>query len=328
MDLRLRINIELAKATNYLILGNWSDLISYKLSDAGVPVVRVPDDTSLGYSVYALNVAESTVGASPAGAGSSEWRLVESAEFIYMQAAYIERLQAAIVTAERIEALNIRTSLLEVLEGAKVGGFDIGSGRIGKTQDGDDPSNNGLSLYNEFIKFSNAYASVFLGTNVLSGTTGTSAMMRLINNHAGGYGSKWGAIISVSGNESVDGSNPNIAVDIQNGVVNGFRMQVRPVNINNSPFFGAYTFGNETVLVVYASNTSSVTLPSNPQVGDIRYIIGVNNHNVLLIGSSSRQIKPGHVSPVNSVSIIGQSSSYPGSKFVIWDGNYWLLLSI
>jgi len=209
-----------------------------------------------------------------------------------------------------------------------IGGFTIASGRLGVAQSGDNPTNNGMSLYNEFIKFSNAYASVFLGTNVLPGTTGTSAMMRLINNHADGYGSKWGAIISVSGNESVDGSNPNIAVDIQNGVVNGFRMQVRPVNINNSPFFGAYTFGNETVLVVYASNTSSVTLPSNPQVGDIRYIIGVNNHNVLLIGSSSRQIKPGHASPVNSVSIIGQSCSYPGSKFVIWDGSFWQLLSI
>lgn len=122
MDLRLRINIELAKPTNYLILGNWSDQMSYKLSDAGVPVVRVPDGTSLGYSVYALNVAESTVGASPSGAGSSEWRLVESAEFIYMQQAYIERLQAAIVTAEKIESMMIRTSNIEILEGAIVKG--------------------------------------------------------------------------------------------------------------------------------------------------------------------------------------------------------------
>lgn len=130
MEISARINIELAKATNYLILGNWSDQMSYKLSDAGVPVVRVPDGTSLGYSVYALNVSESTVGASPSGVGSSEWRLVESTEFIYMQQAYIERLQAAIVTAEKIESLMIRTKNLEVLDDAQIGGFSIENGGL------------------------------------------------------------------------------------------------------------------------------------------------------------------------------------------------------
>jgi hypothetical protein len=117
-----RVNIKVAEATNYLILGYWSDKISYKLSGAGIPVVIVPDGTSLGYSVYSLKVNESTTGASPSGSGSNEWRLVESAEFVYMQQAYIERLQAAIVTAERIEALKIRTSNIEILEGAIVGG--------------------------------------------------------------------------------------------------------------------------------------------------------------------------------------------------------------
>lgn len=130
MDLKARVNIELAKATNYLILGNWLNTISYKLSDAGIPVVKVPDGTSLGYSVYALNVASSTIGASPAGSGASQWRLVESAEFIYMQQAYIERLQAAIVTAEKIESLMIRTKNLEVLDDAQIGGFSIENGGL------------------------------------------------------------------------------------------------------------------------------------------------------------------------------------------------------
>ncbi len=130
MKLSARLNIELAKSTNYLILGNWLNTMSYKLSDAGVPVVKVPDGTSLGYSVYALNVESSTAGASPAGAGASEWRLVESAEFIYMQQAYIERLQAAIITAEYIESLMIRTKNLEVLDDAQIGGFSIENGGL------------------------------------------------------------------------------------------------------------------------------------------------------------------------------------------------------
>ena len=96
---------------NYLILGWWSDEISYKLSDAGIPVVKVPDASSLGYSVYKLVGGSSTIGTSPAG--SSEWELVESAEFIYMQDAYIEHLQAIIVTAKmvRTSAEGARTEI-------------------------------------------------------------------------------------------------------------------------------------------------------------------------------------------------------------------------
>ncbi len=79
--------------TNYLILGWWDDKISYMLSDLGIPVVKVADGTSLGYSAYSLDTGVSTPGASPDGSGVSEWKLVESAEFVYMQDAYIERLQ-------------------------------------------------------------------------------------------------------------------------------------------------------------------------------------------------------------------------------------------
>lgn len=135
MEISARVNIELAKATNYLILGNWSDQMSYKLSDAGVPVVRVPDGTSLGYSVYALNVAESTVGASPAGAGSSEWRLVESAEFIYMQQAYIERLQFESARGGGFEVENGRFISIKKDAGGKP--FITIDGTTGKIQGGD-----------------------------------------------------------------------------------------------------------------------------------------------------------------------------------------------
>lgn len=131
MRVTAKVNIELAKSTNYLILGDWSDMIQYVLSDAGIPVVRVPDSTSLGYSVYALSVEASTVGASPSGAGASEWRLVESAEFIYMQQAYIERLQAALVTAEKIESIMIRTKNLEVKDGAKIGAWNVDNDSLG-----------------------------------------------------------------------------------------------------------------------------------------------------------------------------------------------------
>ncbi len=105
--------------TNYLILGWWSPTTSYKLSDAGIPVVKVADGTAAGYSAYKLITAASTTDLIPPNA---EWQLVESVEFLYMQDAYIERLQAALVTAEKIESLMIRTSNIEILNGAIVGG--------------------------------------------------------------------------------------------------------------------------------------------------------------------------------------------------------------
>ena len=114
--------------TNYLILGWWDDKISYMLSDLGIPVVKVPDSTSLEFSVYELEANYSTIGTSPAG--SSEWKLVESSEFIYMQDAYIERLQAQVVTAEIIESLLVKTSNLEVLNGASIGNFTIENGEL------------------------------------------------------------------------------------------------------------------------------------------------------------------------------------------------------
>lgn len=165
MKVSARINIELAQATNYLIMGNWSATMAYKLSDAGVPVVKVPNGTTLGYSVYSLNVAVSTIGASPSIAGASQWRLVESAEFIYMQEAYIERLQAVLVTAERIEALNIVTSKLEVTSGAKIGGFTIEGGWLKAVVDAYNSVTGFISIVSSFIK-------IRFGSDLIPATAG------------------------------------------------------------------------------------------------------------------------------------------------------------
>ncbi len=111
--------------TNYLILGWWDDKISYMLSDLGIPVVKVADGTSLGYSAYSLDTGVSTPGASPSGAGSSEWRLVESAEFIYMQDAYIERLQFESALGGGFEIVDGQfQSIAKDTNGVRLMGFD------------------------------------------------------------------------------------------------------------------------------------------------------------------------------------------------------------
>ncbi len=105
--------------SNYLIMGWWDPTISYKLSDAGIPVVKVEDDSDDGFSVYKLVAESATIGLKPP---NDEWEKVQSAEFIHMQNAYIQRLQAILVTAEKIESMMIRTKNIEILEGAVVKG--------------------------------------------------------------------------------------------------------------------------------------------------------------------------------------------------------------
>lgn len=126
MRISARVNIELDKPANYIPMGFWSVTSDYYISDVGIPFVKREDGTALGYSVYALNVDKATKGSWIA----SQWRLLESAEFLYMQEAYIERLQAAVVTAEMIQALSIKTDNLEVLDGAKIGVFTIENGNL------------------------------------------------------------------------------------------------------------------------------------------------------------------------------------------------------
>lgn len=121
------VKAEAKDGSNYLILGFFSDKIQYKLSPAGIPVVKRSDDTQGNFSAYELTAPQSTFNHTTKKGTfvSSEWKLVENVDFIYMQEAYIERLQASLVTAEKIEALKIVTSNLEVISGAKIAGFEI-----------------------------------------------------------------------------------------------------------------------------------------------------------------------------------------------------------
>ena len=98
------IKAEGKDGTNYLIMGFFSDKVQYKLSPAGIPVVKRPDGSQGNFSVFELTAPQSTFDLTT-NKGifvPSEWKLVESADFIYMQEAYIEHLQALTVTAKKV----------------------------------------------------------------------------------------------------------------------------------------------------------------------------------------------------------------------------------
>lgn len=113
---------------NYLMPVWWDEDVVFAKTPYGVPTVKVEDGSTLGFSVYALMTDTSTAGLSPAA--SPEWGLLESSEYMFILDAYIERLQAELVTAEKIEALTIKTENLEVLDGSKLGSLFVSGGKI------------------------------------------------------------------------------------------------------------------------------------------------------------------------------------------------------
>ncbi|GEM_PF-3047605 len=114
MDLKTRINVTLAKSVNYIPMGVWDTLKDYAITDLGIPFVKKTDGTAAGFSVYALNVPKATKGSWVA----SEWKLMESADFLYMVNAYIEKLQAEIITAKYLQSLVIETNNIIINQGA------------------------------------------------------------------------------------------------------------------------------------------------------------------------------------------------------------------
>jgi hypothetical protein len=164
MDLRLRINIELDKPTNYLILGWWNASISYKLSDAGIPVVKVEDGSTAGFSAYSLVANASTAGLTPP---NSQWKLVETAEFIYMMNAYIERLQFEVASGGGFEvgdglfksiAKNADDEPMIKLDGTN-GSGNLAGGNISWNSDGDLFLKGGLA--SPFFSFSNSFSTKY-----------------------------------------------------------------------------------------------------------------------------------------------------------------------
>lgn len=135
MKVTARVNIELAKPANYIPMGFWVQPVAgdpkkpfYRITDLGIPMVKVADGSALGYSVYVLQVDVSN-NVVPSGS-NPQWRLIESTELIYIQQAFIERLWTQMLVAE----------------GAEIGGFEIKNGLL--QSKAKDANNNPLILLN------------------------------------------------------------------------------------------------------------------------------------------------------------------------------------
>lgn len=202
-----------------------------------------------------------------------------------------------------------------------IGGFDIANGRIGVVQSGDNPTSSGLALYNDFIKFSNSQSTVFLGTNVLPATSGTTALARFESTYIDNL-KKYGLIINISGAKSYFGGNNNVAIALEKGVIDRIRWQIRAKNASS----GSHVFTDETEVVLYLSSSSYyVSLPAYPEVGEIKIVTRVNEYNLQVRGNGNEILD--NISSAHSTSIFFGPGYTIKSRSLIfrWDGNYWIM---
>lgn len=80
-----------------------------------------------------------------------------------------------------------------------IGGFEIGSGRIGTASSSTASSGSGLSLFGDFIKFANTYCWASIGTNVLPASVGMVGVGRFTNSTPNSWGTNCGLLVSVTG---------------------------------------------------------------------------------------------------------------------------------
>lgn len=94
-----------------------------------------------------------------------------------------------------------------------IGGFEIGSGRIGTAASSTATTGSGLSLYGDFIKFADAYRWASIGTNVLPASSGLVGVGRFTNSTPHSYGTNYGLLVSVTGGLT------NIAIQATGAIV-------------------------------------------------------------------------------------------------------------
>ena len=199
--------------------------------------------------------------------------------------------------------------------GGTIAGWNISSGRIGKIQAGTGlPTDTGLSLYDNFIKFSDSESSVFFGTNVLPATTGMVGMGRITNTNANIK--KIGLYFDMAGADTSfwDGSSNNIAIYINRGVISGAKFN----GVNKNLTSAGYTIGKETVVCIYTTANYTVRLPANPETWEFKWIFGMNSQNYTLSGNGKNIWSP----------LVGNVTSLTfNSGMLVYTGQEWAIFS-
>ena len=148
-----------------------------------------------------------------------------------------------------------------------IGGFEIASGRIGvATSSGATSGNSGLSILQDFIKFSNSYCWASIGVNVLPSSTGIVGVGRFTNSTPNSYGTNYGLLINVSGAQQNIGIVSNGAV-VCNSYITDYGISKLTPSANTCFVVGDKTKPNLfKLLVSFVNDNAGVGLPTRTSV--------------------------------------------------------------
>lgn len=202
-----------------------------------------------------------------------------------------------------------------------IGGFKIGSNMIGVADS--DMSYNGLSLYNNFMKFRSGRYLAAIGASIPAPTTAFRGCARFENNEIKSntdVTDNIGIYVKATGCPEVYSDvGKNIALDIENGhirmindsIINGFGLNVRVVSSSTT------LTNKDDIIITTASSDITITLPSNrpaAKKGKMYWIRKCGRGNITLRGT----IKVEADTTTNS-DVIKKGAM----QVLIWSGSYW-----
>lgn len=166
-----------------------------------------------------------------------------------------------------------------------IGPFTISTSALTGTEEG-----SSLQLSPNLIRFADVYAKAYVGNNVFPSTLGDAARGPArfeVSRTASSGEANIGVYVSASGAADYDNmiDSGNHALYIPNGDICGFRVRVRRVSTSQ------VLSEMDTFILVTASGSINLTLPSSPQPGQLYFfkLIGRGKFNIN-IGASGHYI--------------------------------------
>lgn len=202
-----------------------------------------------------------------------------------------------------------------------IGGFKIGSNMIGVADS--NMSYNGLSLYNNFMKFRSGRYLAAIGASIPAPTTALRGCARFENNEIKSntdVTDNIGIYVKATGCPEVYSDvGKNIALDIENGhirmindsIINGFGLNVRVVSSSTT------LTNKDDIIITTASSDITITLPSNrpaAKKGKMYWIRKCGTGNITLRGTIMVE-----VGTTTNSDVIKKGAM----QVLIWSGSYW-----
>ncbi len=212
-----------------------------------------------------------------------------------------------------VEAKNGKfTGRIESTTG-KIGGFDIGGNYIGTGQ-GQGGGVSGMSLWDDFIVFNKANQQAFIGATSVMG-------VRVLGRFADTQVTdlpKTGVLFEVSGSSD---SESDTAISLKAGHIAGLTVRCRRITSSTT-----LTRADVFVSCYFSVNGHTITFPANPEQGEIKIIFNINNKNITLNGNGKQFLQGGPTTHTNPA--IGPAHSLGGNYMFLYDGQYWIIMSM